>query len=262
MNLTTQPIENETDAHAPALTPKAAPSACVARGTSAASSLRAPRRSTLARSAVALAAVAGLWAGPASANSSGFKSYYYSVTIGPASDFSIYNGEAQTSWYSLADAPQWFMVADGGVVTTTNNLIATFTADPGWVFKSVDVMLAGESVYVYDGTATLNLNTTVSSNSTGVTDAAASWQNPWWFQGATAVVNLYQPTFALNDTTFQLDVTAFFRYEGHGALGHPELRADVGMVPAPVPEPGTAALLISGIGGLGLLLRRRTARAI
>ena len=58
-----------------------------------------------------------------------------------------------------------------------------------------------------------------------------------------------------------LNITAFKDYLGYVNLGSLMLTLTTEDVAGEVPEPGSAALMLAGIAGLGLSLRRRRSRA-
>ncbi len=226
------------------------------------------------RPAAALAAVAialACDAGPASANTGFIQQNGYAVTVDPGSKLTIatgYSGANATGFTIPGNPPYLLQVGPGGNQAQFASLIATFTADPGRVFTSVDWRLS-VPVSTTEGSGYVQMNWAVAGNASSASGTTPTWTNGSWFYSGTPYLD--SPPVALADGSFLLDIGASLRAVGYpggcsGALGQCATVGvpwiDVYVQTAVVPEPGAAALMLAGGGVLALLLRRRGAGAM
>lgn len=224
------------------------------------------------RAAAGAAALAFLAAGPAAANTSFADQSDYTVTVSAGSALSIYSvyGGVGITGYSIENAPAYLLLAGpGGYLSAAPDLKATFVADPGRVFTRIEWTL-GVDVSTAEGGGYVQMDWNLAGGSSTVSGATPTWTNPVWFWNATTT--LYSPVVVLDDSSFQLDITANLAAAGYpggcsggdgfcARVGAPYVKVWVETAAAPVPEPGSGALLLAGGGVLALLARRRTGAA-
>lgn len=143
------------------------------------------------------------------------------------------------------------------------DLKAVFVADPGRVFTRIEWALTAD-VATTEGSGYVQMGWELAGTTANGSGDTPTWTHPAWYWNATTTLN--SPVLALDDSSFQLDISANLRAAGYpgGCSGSAGICARVGapyiqvwVETAPVPEPGSGALRLAGSGMLAMLARRR-----
>ena len=159
------------------------------------------------------------------------------------------------------------LVNNGGAAVTASFDLPSFTlvANPGYVLAGTLVSTLGNIAYAeFNGTTGIDVGATLKLNN------GADWVLPTAALAKTAN-NAFQGYFAGSTSQSLAGITSIEVKDGFVTLnasagsfaaigGQPQNKFSFAFEAAPVPEPETYALLLAGLGVVGLLARRRQVR--
>ena len=179
------------------------------------------------------------------------------------------NGNLVHFEWSLQSAVQVQSFQQGAVMASFAIPDFTITANPGWALSGALMSTLGNVTYFEAGPAA---STSIGAGATVTVDAnpavvvpvlpltkVPSGVGTGWFAGSTSyAVGGFS---SLSVTSGQLVLTATAGAGSFAAItGQPQNKLTFEFTANPVPEPETYALLLAGLGVVGLLARRRQAR--
>lgn len=222
-----------------------------------------------------VAAVSLLAAGLAQAavvtvNAGAYSVTYDDATIGFGAISNMTNSGSSVAFeWSLQAAVQAQSFQQGSITASFAIPDFTITANPGWALSGALSSTLGNVTYFEAGTSastSLSAGATVSVNGgPGVLVPLAplgkvsSGPNSGWFAGAQTLP--FGGFSSLSVTGGQLVLNATAGAGSFAAItGQPQNKLTFAFTANPVPEPETYALLLAGLGIVGLVARRRQQR--
>lgn len=190
---------------------------------------------------------------------------HFTVEVPPpvVGGYAITFANAQTiHFFTEGDAPM-VVVGPNQVETKTLPTRAIVTADPGWILSGIVLSISGNG-FAAEGSYSLAGTYTVLGNFPDVGGGFPTLSNPTW--GTNNTWSGPPISIGIGATSASVGVELIIHARGAPPdfCGRPDCATmvagavimDVFTAPAPVPEPGTWALMLAGLLGLAFAGRR------